>query len=86
MPKDRIKRQENVVTAKALLIVRAEVVDADVPAFVDALQKAGLHPEVVTYPSVQHGFDDDSAPARFAPETAKLAWSRTVEFLRHTIG
>jgi len=74
--------------ASLLLICAGEdsAVNADVPAFVDALRAAGQHPEVVTYPGVQHGFDDETQPTRYAPEAANLAWARLVQFLRPLIG
>jgi carboxymethylenebutenolidase len=63
-----------------------QLVDPGVPGFVDALRKAGVSYEIFTYEGVQRAFDDDSSPARYAPEAAKLAWSRTAEFLRQTLG
>jgi carboxymethylenebutenolidase len=57
-------------------------VNDGVPAYLSALQETDLRPEVVTYPHVQHGFDDDTASARYAPEAAAQAWARTLDFLR----
>lgn len=62
------------------------MVNADVPGFVDALHAAGQHPDIVTYSGARHGFDDDTQGVHYAPEAAKLAWARTVEFIRPLIG
>jgi len=61
-------------------------VDPDVPAFVDALQKAGVRYEMFSYPGVKRAFDDDSAKSSYAADAANLAWSRTVDFLHRTLG
>jgi carboxymethylenebutenolidase len=76
------------IKAPLLLIYAADdpAVNADVPAFVDALRAVGQHPEVITYPAVRHGFDDDTQPARYNAETANLAWARIVQFLRPLLG
>jgi carboxymethylenebutenolidase len=75
------------VKAPLLLIYAGDdpAVDGDVPSYVDALKKAGLIPEVVTFPGVQHGFDDETASTRYAPEAAGFAWTKTVEFIRPKI-
>jgi len=44
-------------------------------------QELGKRFTYFIYPSVDHGFYDDSSP-QFNAEAAKLAWSRTLEFLR----
>ena len=61
-------------------------VDADVPAFVDALRNAGVIYEIFSYPGVKRAFDDDSGKANYAADAANLAWSRTVDFLHRTLG
>ena len=75
------------IKAPLLLIYAGDdpTVDRDVPRDLDALKKAGLAPEVVTFPGVQHGFDDETASTRYAPDAAGLAWARTLEFIRPKI-
>jgi carboxymethylenebutenolidase len=60
-------------------------VDPEVPAFVDALRKAGTVYEIFSYPGVKRAFDDDSGSANYAADAANLAWSRTVDFLHRTL-
>lgn len=62
------------------------LVDPNVPAFVDALRKAGLTFEMFSYAGVKRAFDDDSAKSNYAADAANLAWSRTVDFLHRTLG
>jgi carboxymethylenebutenolidase len=62
------------------------LVDPDVPAFVDALQDAGVNYEMFSYPGVKRAFEDDSGKSNYAADAANLAWSRTVEFLHRTLG
>ncbi|WP_026600601.1 dienelactone hydrolase family protein [Methylomonas sp. 11b] len=68
---------------KAPLLIHYAGVDdrinAGWPAYEAALQKAGVNYEAHTYPSVQHGFNNDTTP-RYDAATAKLAWDRTVSF------
>ena len=37
------------------------------------------------YPNVNHGFHNDTTP-RYDEAAAKLAWSRTIEFFKKTLG
>lgn len=50
------------------------------PAYQTALEAAGISYTVHHYPGTQHGFNNDTTP-RFAPDSAQLAWTRTVAFL-----
>jgi carboxymethylenebutenolidase len=59
-----------------------QFVDPDIPAFVEAVKKTGVRCEIYTYKGTVRGFDDDSAPAHYSADAAKLAWSRTVTFLK----
>jgi carboxymethylenebutenolidase len=61
---------------------RDEFIDREVPPFIDALNKAGVKYELYSYENTVRGFDDDSAPAHYSADAAKLAWSRTDQFLR----
>jgi carboxymethylenebutenolidase len=86
----RVPAIEDVPAIKVQLLLNYAaddpLVDPDVPAFVDALKRAGVTYEMFTYDGTQRAFDDDSAPAHFAADAAKLAWSRTVKFLQQALG
>jgi carboxymethylenebutenolidase len=61
-----------------------ERVNASWPPYEVALKAAKVKYEAFTYPGTQHGFNNDTTP-RYDPTAAKLAWKRTVDFLRkHT--
>jgi carboxymethylenebutenolidase len=56
-------------------------IDAGWPAYEAALKAAHVRYEEFTYPGVEHGFNNDTTP-RYDAAAAKLAWDRTVAFLR----
>jgi len=58
-----------------------ERINAGWPAYEAALKANGVKYEVFTYPNTQHGFHNDSTP-RYDEAAAKLAWSRTLAFLK----
>ncbi len=58
-----------------------ERINAGWPGYEAALKAAGLSYEAHVYPGVQHGFNNDTTP-RYDAEAAKLAWARTVSFLK----
>lgn len=60
-------------------------INADVPAFEAALTAAGIEYEAHMYEGVNHAFNNDTAPARYAPEAAELAWGRTLAFFERTL-
>lgn len=62
-----------------------ERINAGIPAFEEALKAAGVKYEVFVYEGAQHAFLNDSAPTRFNPEAAKLAWDRTLKLLKDTL-
>lgn len=61
-------------------------VDPEIPAFVDMVKKTGVRVETFNYENTERGFDDDSNSAHYSAEAAKLAWSRTIQFLKLTLG
>jgi carboxymethylenebutenolidase len=63
-----------------------QFVDPEIPAFVDVVKKTGVKAEIFIYENTERGFDDDSNSAHYSAEAAKLAWSRTIEFLKVTLG
>jgi len=70
---------------KAPLLIHDAGNDARVlagwPAYEAALKAAGAHYEHFVYPGVEHGFNNDTTP-RYDEAAARLAWQRTVDFLR----
>lgn len=55
-------------------------VNAGIPAYEEALKKAGVPYELYMYEGVNHAFHNDTAPTRYNEAAAKLAWQRTLEF------
>lgn len=62
-----------------------ERINANVPAFRDALDRAGVRYELHMYEGANHAFHNDTSDARYSAEAAKLAWSRTVGFLKREL-
>lgn len=48
----------------------------------DAMRLAGLEPEFYIYPHTGHWFIEDDRPDAYQPESARLAWERTVQFFK----
>jgi len=68
-----------------LLLHYAELddrINASVPAYEAALKKAERPYTIHRYEGAQHAFHNDTNAARYNAEAARLAWERTVEFLR----
>jgi carboxymethylenebutenolidase len=63
-----------------------ERINAGIPAFEEALKAAGKDHQIFIYEGANHAFNNDTSAARYDPEAAKLAWERTVDFLKETIG
>jgi carboxymethylenebutenolidase len=59
-----------------------ERVNAGIPAFEQALKQAGTAYELYMYPGAQHAFHNDTSAARYNADAAKLAWERTITFLK----
>jgi carboxymethylenebutenolidase len=57
-----------------------ERVNAGIPAYEEALKKAGVVYEVYIYEGANHAFHNDTAPTRYNEAAAKLAWERTLKF------
>ena len=62
-----------------------ERINATYPAFEAALKAAGVDYQIHIYPGTQHGFHNNSTP-RYEAAAAKLAWERTVAFLKGALG
>ncbi len=78
----------SVAKIKAPLLVQYAEKDARInamwPAFEAALKANEVPYEMHMYPGTQHGFHNNSTP-RYNEAAAKLAWERTVAFLRKTL-
>lgn len=62
-----------------------ERVNAGIPAYEEALKAAGVKYELYTYEGAQHAFLNDTAPTRYNPDAAKLAWERTMKIFKEKI-
>jgi carboxymethylenebutenolidase len=65
-----------------LLLQFAELdqrVNATWPDYKAILDEQKVQYQAYVYPGVQHGFHNDST-SRYAPDSAELAWSRTLQF------
>jgi carboxymethylenebutenolidase len=58
-----------------------ERINAGIPAYDEALTKAGVKHEIHVYPNTQHGFHNDTTP-RYDEAAAKLAWSRSLAWFK----
>jgi carboxymethylenebutenolidase len=54
----------------------------DVCRFRNAVEARNLSYQIAIYPSVPHGWLNDTMPGRFRPEAAKQAWDETIDFLK----
>ena len=62
-----------------------ERINAGIPAFEEALKKAGIEYEIFIYEGTQHAFNNDTG-TRYNKEAADLAWKRTTTFFREKLG
>lgn len=74
---------EAAANIKAPLLVhlaeKDERINAAWPAYEAALKAANVRYTAHMYPGAQHGFNNDTTP-RYDEASAKLAWTRTLEF------
>ncbi|TGE16537.1 dienelactone hydrolase family protein [Hymenobacter elongatus] len=57
-------------------------VNAGAAAYEAALKAAGISYEQFIYEGANHAFNNDSSPARYNAEVAKLAWERTLRLFQ----
>lgn len=80
---------EEAKKVKAALLVQLaesdERINAAWPAYEEALKAAKVKFEVHRYPGTQHGFNNDTTP-RYDEAAAKLAWKRTIDLFKKTLG
>ena len=60
-------------------------INTGVPAYEGALKAAGVQHAIHVYPGTDHAFHNDTAGARYNKESAELAWSRTIAFLKDAL-
>lgn len=59
-----------------------ERIDAEIPAYEEALKKANINYELYMYEGVNHAFHNDTSKARYDEAAAILAWQRTLAFFK----
>lgn len=76
---------EDVSKIKAAMLIHYagddERINAGIPAFEEALKKAGIEYTIHMYESAGHAFMNDTG-TRYNKEAAELAWKRTIDFLK----
>jgi carboxymethylenebutenolidase len=60
-------------------------INAGIPAYREALDKAGVKYELFIYEGTQHAFNNDTSTARYNKAAADLAWSRTVALFKEAL-
>ncbi|AII51069.1 dienelactone hydrolase family protein [Hymenobacter sp. APR13] len=80
----------DVLSIKARLLLHYagldERVNAGKDAYAAALTAAGIKFDQYVYEGVNHAFNNDSSPARYNAEAAKLAWDRTLKLFKEQLG
>ena len=61
-------------------------INAGIEGYEDALKAAGVAYTAHVYEGTEHAFHSDTAGARYNEAAAKLAWTRTIAFLRSVLG
>lgn len=61
-------------------------INAGIPAYEAALKAAYTPYELFVYEGVNHAFNNDTSPARYNAEAAKLAWERTLRLFKEKLG
>lgn len=60
-------------------------VNAGIPGFEAALKSAGVRYALYMYEGVNHAFHNDTAQSRYDEAAARLAWQRTLDFLKEAL-
>jgi carboxymethylenebutenolidase len=83
-------KAENVPQIKANILLHYggldQRINAGIPAYEAALKAAHIPYELFVYEGVNHAFNNDTSPARYNAEAAKLAWERTLKLFREKLG
>lgn len=81
---------DKVPAIKATLLLnyaeKDDRVNEGIEAYKAALTSAGKTFEVYQYPGTQHAFNNDTNAARYNADAAKLAYERSLAFLRKYVG
>jgi carboxymethylenebutenolidase len=82
-PADEVKK----IKAKMLMHYAGldSRINGMVPAYEAALKEAGVPYAMYTYEGVNHAFHNDTAGERYNEAAAKLAWSRTMAFMKENL-
>ncbi|MFZ2054602.1 MAG: dienelactone hydrolase family protein [Candidatus Aminicenantales bacterium] len=79
---------EDVPKIKAAMLIHYagddERINAGIPAFEEALKKAGVEHTIYMYEGAGHAFMNDTG-SRYNKEAADLAWRRTIPFLKEKL-
>jgi carboxymethylenebutenolidase len=79
---------EDVPKIKASLLIHYagndERINEGIPGFEAALKKAHVDYKIFMYEGAEHGFFNNTSP-RYNEEAAKLAWKRTIAFLKQKL-
>ena len=57
-------------------------INKGIPAFEEALKKAGKQYTLYMYEGANHAFNNDTSEARYNKQAADLAWARTIDFFK----
>lgn len=83
-------KAEDVPSIKAAVMLHYggldQRINAGIPAYEAALKAAGTKYELYVYEGVNHAFNNDTSPARYNAEAAKLAWERTLRLFKEKLG
>lgn len=83
-------KAEDVPSIKAAMMLHYggldQRINAGIPAYEAALKVAGTSYELYVYEGVNHAFNNDTSPARYNAEAAKLAWERTLRLFKEKLG
>ena len=86
----RQPKAEDVPKIKAAVMLHYggldERINAGIPAYRAALEKAGVEHQIFVYDGVNHAFNNDTSAARYDKPASDLAWDRTIGFLRAKLG
>jgi carboxymethylenebutenolidase len=61
-------------------------VNAGIPGYEAALKAAGVDYRYYVYDGAEHAFNNETAGVRYNEAAAKLAWGRTLDFFKATLG
>ncbi len=80
---------EDVSKIKAALLLHYagldERINKGIPAFEAALKAASVDYKIYMYEGAKHAFNNDTSAERYNREAARLAWQRTIAFLKEKL-